>query len=123
KLSLRDGSEFWKFVHGASCSRRVPQPFSHHTACRRESCGEDLHVSNIQLMAAEAALGKMLRGNYFDICTIDRITTMLCIKPDRKAYDILSALHCVHYSDMSRELLDALPELIHKVLQSPAFEA
>lgn len=80
-------------------------------------------MSQIQLMAAEAALGKMFRSDYFDICTIDKITKMLGLKPDREAYDVLHTLHCVYYSDMSRELLNALPDLIHKVLQSPAFEA
>lgn len=80
-------------------------------------------MSKVQLLAAEAALGKMLRGDYFDICTIDTIATMLNLKPDREAYNILRTLHCVHYSDMGRELLDELPELIHRVLQSPSFEA
>lgn len=80
-------------------------------------------MSQLQLMAAEAALQSMLSGKHFSICTIDKITEMLGIKPDKEAYSILATLHCIDYNTMRRELLEALPDLIHKVLQSPAFEA
>lgn len=79
--------------------------------------------SEIKMMAAQAALRKMVEGDYFDICTIDKIVRMLEVKPDRGVYEVLSTLHCVHYNQMPAELLERLPELIHKVLTSPAFEA
>lgn len=78
---------------------------------------------DIKLLAAEAALRKMVEGDYFDICTIDRMVEMLGIKPDAEAYSILRTLHCVHYNKMGAELLSALPELIHKVLDSPRFDS
>ena len=74
-------------------------------------------------MAAEAALKKIVQSNYFDICTIDKITKMMDIKPDRDVYQILSTLHCVHYNQMRPELLQVLPDLIATVLRSPSFEA
>jgi len=74
-------------------------------------------------MAAEAALQKMLSDKHFSICTMDRIIDMLGIKPDKEAYSILSTLHCIDYNAMRRELIEALPDLIHRVLQSPSFEA
>jgi hypothetical protein len=81
-------------------------------------------VSNeIKMMAAQAALRKMVEGNYFDICTIDNIVKMLDVKPDRDTYQILHTLHCVHYNQMPAALLERLPELIHTVLTSPAFDA
>ncbi len=80
-------------------------------------------MSQLQLMAAEAALKKMLSDKHFSICTMDKIVDMLGIKPDKEAYDILSTLHCIDYSAMRRELLEALPDLIHRVLRSPSFDA
>lgn len=80
-------------------------------------------MSQLQLMAAEAALQKMLSEKHFNICTMDRIIDMLGIKPDKEAYSILSTLHCIDYNAMRRELIEALPDLIHRVLQSPSFEA
>jgi len=80
-------------------------------------------MSQLQLMAAEAALQKMLSDKHFSICTMDRIIDMLGIKPDKEAYSILSTLHCIDYNAMRRELIEALPDLIHRVLQSPSLEA
>lgn len=80
-------------------------------------------MSELKLMATQAALVKMLSGSYFDICTIDNITKMMGIKPNRDAYDVLRTLHCVHYNQMPEKLLEQLPDLIHAVLVSPAFEA
>lgn len=79
--------------------------------------------TEIKMMAAQAALRKMVEGNYFDICTIDNVVKMLDVKPDRDTYQVLHTLHCVHYNQMPPELLEKLPELIHKALTSPSFEA
>ena len=80
-------------------------------------------MTDLKLLAAQAALAKMLASDYFDICTIDRVTEMMGIKPDREAYGILRTLHCVHYNQMPRQLLEGVPELIMRVLQSPALDA
>lgn len=79
--------------------------------------------SSIKLLAAQAALQKMLSGSHFSICTMDRIIEMMGLKPDREAYDILHTLHCVDYNQMPAELIEELPTLIHRVLASPTFEA
>jgi hypothetical protein len=79
--------------------------------------------TEIKMMAAQAALRKMVEGSSFSICTIDSIVEMLDVKPDRDTYQVLRTLHCVSYNQMPTELLEKLPELIHKVLTSPAFEA
>lgn len=80
-------------------------------------------MNDIKLMAAQAALTKLVQGGHFSICTIDKIAKMLSVKPEREAYQILSALHCVDYNQMSPELMAELPNLISRVLQSPSFEA
>lgn len=80
-------------------------------------------MSDLKVMAAEAALKKMVQGSHFSICTLDTIIKMMDVKPDRDAYSILHTLHCVDYNQMRPELLQALPELIATVLRSPTFEA
>ena len=79
--------------------------------------------TELKLMAAQAALHKMLAGSSFSICTMDRIIEMMGIKPNRDAYEILHTLHCVNYNQMPAKLLEQLPDLICAVLSSPAFEA
>jgi hypothetical protein len=79
-------------------------------------------MSDIKVMAATAALQKMLTQSYFDICTIDNIIKMLCLVPDKDAYDILRTLHCVHYNQMPAELLEQLSILIMRVLDSPRMD-
>jgi len=79
-------------------------------------------MSDIKVMAATAALQKMLTQKYFDICTIDNIIKMLGIVPDREAYSILHTLHCVDYDQMQPELLEQLSVLIMRVLDSPRMD-
>lgn len=80
-------------------------------------------MSDLKLLAAQAALTKMLSDSYFRVCTIEKIVEMNGLKPDREAMAILQTLHCVHYNQMPPELLNALPELIARVLHSPSFDA
>lgn len=80
-------------------------------------------MDEIKMLAAEAALRKMVAGNYFDICVIDNIVKMLELIPDRTVYSVLKSLHCVHYNQMPDRLIKQLPELIAVVLASPSFDA
>lgn len=79
--------------------------------------------TDLKLMAAQAALTKLVNKSFFDICTIDKIVEMLGVKPEREAYSILSALHCVDYNQMPPALFQELPNLIARIVQSPTFEA
>lgn len=79
--------------------------------------------TDLKLLAAQAALTKMVSQSYFSICSIDKIVEMLGVKPDREAYAILSALHCVDYNQMPPELFQELPNLIARIVQSPSFDA
>jgi uncharacterized protein (DUF2267 family) len=80
-------------------------------------------MTDIKQLAAVTALNKMLAGRYFDICTIDRIASMLNIHQEGDAYKILRTLHCVHYGDMPAALKAALPDLIAQCFANgPAFQ-
>ncbi len=76
----------------------------------------------IQQLAAEAALKKMQDAGFFDLCTIDAIIKARGVVPDPDAYKTLRLLHCVHFKDMKRELLEALPVLLRMVLNGPGLE-
>lgn len=80
-------------------------------------------MDDIKMMAAEAALRKMVSDQYFDICVVDSIVKMMGLVPNRDVYSVLKTLHCVHYNRMPDRLLKQLPELISAVLASPAFDA
>ncbi|WP_440466932.1 hypothetical protein ACKI1H_27280 [Pseudomonas sp. YH-1] len=77
---------------------------------------------DVKILAAEAALRKMLQGGHFDICCIKNVADMLEIIPDRETMNILKTLHCVDYNQMPAGLLAELPTLIHRVLNSPRFD-
>lgn len=80
-------------------------------------------MPDVKLLAAEAALRKMLQCGHFSICCVSDIVEMLEIVPDRDTMSILKTLHCVDYNQMSPDLLAELPTLIHRVLNSPRFDA
>lgn len=74
----------------------------------------------LQTLAANVALNKMLKQSHFSICTIDDIIKVSGAIPDNYAYGILKLLHCVNYSDMDSGVRDELPNLLKRVLGSPA---
>lgn len=80
-------------------------------------------MPDVKVLAAEAALRKMIQSGHFDICCIRNVCEMLDIVADRDSMKILTTLHCVDYNQMSPDLLAELPTLIHRVLNSPRFDA
>lgn len=68
------------------------------------------------------SLNKMMRGKYFDITTVDAAAQVLGAQPDGRAYKILRTVHCVHWGDMPAELRDAIPKLIERCINVPAYQ-
>ena len=79
-------------------------------------------MDKIQILAAEAALRKMVEEGFFSICTIDKINKVSGNIPNKKTYDTLHMLHCVHYKDMPPELLKELPVMIREALGGSTLE-
>ncbi len=73
-------------------------------------------MDDIKALAALTALNEMFAGNHLSICTIDKVATLLGVHPEPDAYSALSALHCVHWNRMPRELRDRVPALIQQAL-------
>lgn len=79
-------------------------------------------MDEVQTMAIRAALSKMIRDGYLNICTIDHILKMTGGIPDKRDYDILHALHCVHFREMEPELVRGIPVIVQRVINSPGIE-
>jgi hypothetical protein len=79
-------------------------------------------LGEIQKLAIEASLKKMVREKYFNICVIDSINKVTNNIPDAESYHTLKLLHCVDYSEMSKDLIAALPGLIRASLGGPKID-
>ncbi len=80
-------------------------------------------MNEFQREAAITALKVMFESTYFDICTVDKCIKLSgCVPPDRKDYQALHALHCVHFSDMSRNLRNMVLAKTMQIFESPKFD-
>lgn len=61
-------------------------------------------MNAFQTAAAKTALKHMFEKDYYDICTVDKLIKMTGCHPDRKDYQALNALHCVHFNEMDSDL-------------------
>lgn len=73
-------------------------------------------MNDLKQLAAMTALNNMMLKHYFDICAVDSAAKLLNVNRGGDAYDILHALHCVHWEKIPVELRDSIPDLIHKCL-------
>lgn len=76
--------------------------------------------------AAENHLKNILKSDFFSICSLQAIFASYGVNHwdhrNNTSYQILHALHCIHYKDMTPELRDSLPVLIADALKScPGF--
>jgi hypothetical protein len=58
----------------------------------------------------------MFEAEFFSICSIDSLLKIMGRSRKSKAYEMLYALHCRHYSDMSDELRERLPTLVREAI-------
>lgn len=75
-----------------------------------------MNIDNLKILAAETALKKMLCGRHFSICEIDQVISLLKTIRGEDEYRILSALHCVNFSEIPKELYREFPNLIKKAI-------
>ena len=79
-------------------------------------------MNAIEVLVAKTALKKMMEQGYFCVCTIDKVLKITGGIPDPRDYQMLNALHCIHYKDMPPTLLKELPNIIRRVVESPALD-
>ena len=65
---------------------------------------------------------KMFKGSYFSICDVDKCLKITGSIPDQRDYDTLSALHCVNWSEMSRDLREIVLEKTIAMISNDGFD-
>lgn len=65
-------------------------------------------MKEIQKQVIKIALKKLFTQKHFSICDIDRCLKISNIIPNKTDYNTMSALHCVDYSDMNKDVQDWL---------------
>jgi hypothetical protein len=71
---------------------------------------------------ALTAVAKMLKSNYFSICTVDSVCKLIGAKANGAAYDMLNTLHCVNYADMPPQVREGIPALMREVFSQAKIE-
>lgn len=72
--------------------------------------------------AATLALNKMFEGNYFDICTVDKVIKLTGCIANKKDYQALSALHCTHWTDMDKDMRNMVMLKTMQIFETPKFD-
>jgi len=72
--------------------------------------------------AAITALKAMFRKDYYDICAVDKVIKMTGCIPDKKDYQALNALHCVHWNEMSKELREMVLLKTMQIFEQPGID-
>lgn len=88
-------------------------------------CGTSLKSSSESVVTldrqtgliAQTAINNLLNHGHFNICTLDKVMELTNLGSRKsQAYRKLSALHCIDYSDMPKELRDQIPLMINELL-------
>ncbi len=74
-------------------------------------------MPQVKKLVVQTAINKLFTDKYFSVCTLDRVMEVMNISQNTDAYKQLHALHCVHYSDMTKEMRDVLPLLVNEALK------
>ncbi len=61
-------------------------------------------MDEIDIRVAQTALKEMFKGDHFSICTIDTLLKLTGCIPNEQNYNRLSALHCIHWKDMDKDI-------------------
>ena len=70
----------------------------------------------------EQALNNLFTESSFSICTLRDIGKLVGVNPEQHPnYQLLRALHCVNYADMSPEILQELQQRVAECLR-PQFQ-
>lgn len=77
---------------------------------------------SVTQLAVQASLRQMVKQGHFSICAIDEILRLTNVIPRKDSYQLLRTLHCVHFSDMPRELLERMPGLISDCINGPSLD-
>lgn len=67
-------------------------------------------------LVVQTAVAKLFDNKWFDICTLDKTLSLVGARQGGAAYDMLHALHCIHYDKMPPDLRARIPQLVNECL-------
>ena len=76
-------------------------------------------LTQFQAQAANLALHKMLHGQHFSICDMDKLAKLIGVPLGGKDYEALHGLHCVNWMDMPEPLRTQAKEKVVELLGLP----
>lgn len=76
-------------------------------------------LTQFQAQAAAVALHKILHGNHFSICDLDKLAKLIGTPLGGKDYEALNGLHCVNWMDMPEPLRTQAREKVVELLGLP----
>ena len=79
-------------------------------------------MDEIQKQVVKIALKKLFTQKHFSICDIDRCLKISQIIPNKTDYNTMSALHCIDYSDMNKEVQDWLLTAVEEMFMGTGFD-
>jgi len=80
-------------------------------------------MDKLTIAIIQQALKKLFKQDgYFSICVFDEICKVGNFIPRPGVRDKLSLIHCVHYRDMSKEVLEGISEMVMETFENPGFD-
>ena len=79
-------------------------------------------MEDIQKQVVKIALRKLFTAKHFSICDIDKCLKLSQIIPNKKDYDTMSALHCIDYSDMNKDVREWLLNTVESMFMGSGFD-
>jgi hypothetical protein len=76
-------------------------------------------LTQFQAQAATVALNKLLYGQHFSICDLDKLGKLLGVELGGKDYEAMHGLHCVNWGDMPAQLRTQAREKVVELLGLP----
>lgn len=125
-LSLWRGSRSDSSEHTTSTSTNsnshtteeswTPSGRSKSTACDNTllACSA---LPETKRLVVHAAVTNLFERDWFSISDLKEIMELIGARRGGEAYQMLHALHCVHYSKMPPELRARIPELVNECLR------
>lgn len=75
-------------------------------------------LTGLKQQVVATAITNLLEKRYFSICQLNTCIELVGARKGGDAYKLLSALHCVDYEKMGKDLRDSIPLLINECLRN-----
>lgn len=80
-------------------------------------------MDNLTIAIIQTAMKQMFRSDrHFSICTFNDICKVANIIPQPGVRDKLNLLHCVNYTDMTKEVREGLMDMVKETFDHPGFD-